>query len=140
MRQDGVGGEVESTRNHRDGLLTGDGRGGFGVAVLAHKDRVGVELEDGVLPVIPGGVAENGRGRLGTEAHHTVDDSGESSLCDGIVGVKRAVPVAGNQPVFGTPLVNGGFRGVALRVRKRADRRHGKQRNQQTREQKLKAM
>ena len=108
-------GEGPGDHGHR--LLAGDVVVDEGLAVVAEIDPGGVELQDGALPVVPGGIGEGVRRRLHLVAEEAVQDAGEGPPSDGGVRAEAAVVIAPEDAVLPAPAVDGALGPVARRVR-----------------------
>ena len=113
-----LSGDVEGPGDHGHRLLAGDGVPGQGRSVVAQVHAGGVELQDGILPVVPAQVGE-GPGRRGAlEFQEAVQDARKGAPGDGVVRPEGPVLIAVDDAVLLTPLCNGGLRPVPRRVGK----------------------
>ena len=114
----GLAGDVKGPADHGDRLLAGDGVPGQSRAVVAQIDAGGMELQDGVLPIVPVQVGKRpGRGG-GLEFQEAVQDAREGAPGDGVVRPEGAVIIAADDAVLLAPLGDGGLRPVARGIRK----------------------
>ena len=124
-------GEGPGDHGHR--LLAGDVVVDEGLAVVAEIDPGGVELQDGALPVVPGGIGEGVRRRLHLVAEEAVQDAGEGPPSDGGVRAEAAVVIAPEDAVLPAPAVDGTLGPVARRVRVGGGGRPGQSRRAEER-------
>ena len=114
----GLAGDVKGPADHGDRLLAGDGVPGQSRAVVAQIDAGGMELQDGVLPIVPVQVGKRpGRGD-GLEFQEAVQDAREGAPGDGVVRPEGAVVIAADDAVLLAPLGDGRLRPMARGIGK----------------------
>ena len=110
--------DVEGTGDHGDCLLAGNGISRQGLAVVAQIHPGGVQLQNGLLPVIAPDVREGLHRRDRLEMEKTVHDARESAPGNGGVWSEGPVLIALDDAVFLAPLIDGSLGPVAFRVGK----------------------
>ena len=99
-----------------------------------------MELQDGILPIGPGGIREGICGRGVLKMEKTVQNSRKSAACDGFIRTERTVVISLNDPILPGPLIDGGLRPVSVRIRKCVGRHDGAAHRQSRRCQPLSKM
>ena len=99
-----------------------------------------MELQDGILPIGPGGIREGVRRRGVLKMEKTVQNSRKSAACDGFIRTERTIVISLNDPIFPGPLIDGGLRPVSVRIRKCVGRHDGAAHRQSRRCQPLSKM
>ena len=99
-----------------------------------------MELQDGILPIGPGGIREGVRRRGVLKMEKTVQNSRKSAACDGFIRTERTIVISLNDPILPGPLIDGGLRPVSVRIRKRVGRHDGAAHRQSRRCQPLSKM
>ena len=110
--------DVEGPCDHGHRLLAGDGVPGQGLPVVAQVNAGGVELQDGILPVVPAQIRERPGGRGALEFQEAVQNARKGAPGDGVVRPECAVLIAVDDAVLLTPFRDGGLRPVARRIGK----------------------
>ena len=140
IRCGGLRRDPEGAADHSHRLLPGDGAGGQRRALIAQIDAGGMELQDGILPIGPGGIREGVRRRGVLKMEKTVQNSRKSAACDGFIRTERTIVISLNDPILPGPLIDGGLRPVSVRIRKRVGRHDGAAHRQSRRCQPLSKM
>ena len=109
--------------DHGHRLLAGDGVSRQGLAVVSQIHAGGVELQNGILPVVSRDIGEGVRSGNGLKLQKAVHDARERAPGDGLVRAEGPVLIALDDAVLLAPLGDGGLGPVAGCIGKRGGRR-----------------